>query len=185
MIEIEIPKECKAFLGEFAEKQTIGGFSNLAKEDLAKASRLDFQFTGIQGELSWYIHRYNSINKLKDLLDYKFANLRPANKGDGGFDDSITYNNKTRLVDIKTSHCESIDRIKRLNLIVPAREYHEHMIYVCAFSIGKTRQDVDKVVLAGWCINEDIHRKWAYDNNKWCVPVSELRDMKELDIYIR
>lgn len=185
MIEIPISKKHIEFVEQYSPGQDIGGFSNLEKKDLAKASRLDFQKTGIQGELSWYIHRYNSIDKLKDLLDYKFTNLRPANKGDDGFDDSITYNNKTRFVDIKTSYCENVDRIKYLNLVVPQREMHKNMIYVCAFSIGKTRGDVDKVILAGWVIEDDIHRRWAYDSSKWCVPVSELRDMKELDVYIR
>jgi len=185
MKKIELKNKYNDFINEYAKKQTIGGYSNLSKLDLEKASRLEFQFTAVQGELSWYIYRYGNYDKLKDLLDHKFQTLRPASKGDGGFDDSITHNNKTRLVDIKTSHCESVERIKYLNLIIPQREFHKNMIYVCAFSIGKSRDDVDSVILAGWCINEDIHRRWAYDNSKYCVPVNELRDMAELDVYIR
>jgi|ERR1700722_12258205 len=184
MIEIPIKQEHTSFIEEFAEKQTIGGFSNLASDDLKKATRLDFQMTGVAAELGWYLYRYNNFDKLKNLLEHKFQTLRPAKKGDGGFDDSITHNNKTRFVDVKSSHVESEDRIKYLNLVIPPREFHQNMIYVCAFCVGKTRQKVDKVILAGWEINECITKKWKYDPNKYCVPVNELRPMKDLEKYL-
>ena len=84
---IKINKEHKEFIAEYGEYQNIGGLSNLSSSDLKKSSRLGFQYTGLYGELAWYIHRYGSYDKLKKLLDFKFANLRPANKGDGGEDD--------------------------------------------------------------------------------------------------
>lgn len=185
MIEILINEDHLKFVRNYAEKQTIGGFSNLDKDDLKKASRYEYQLTGVVGEVAWNLYRYGSIDKLKDLLDYKFKNLRPQGKGDDGFDDSITYNDKSRYVDIKTTHVADIGKIKYLNLVIPPREYHQRMIYVCAFSVGKDRNIVDKVILAGWKFNEEIIKKWAYDNSKWCVPVSDLTDMKELDVYLK
>ena len=184
MIEITITTEHLDFIKNHAPDLDIGGFSNLAKEDLSKASRLDYQYTGLAGEIAWYIHRYGAHDKLKSLLDYKFNVCRKNNIGDNGFDDSITYNNKTRLVDIKTTHVFDKGKIRYLNLIVPQREYHENMIYVGAFSIGKTRREFDKVILAGWCFNEEITKKWQYDPNKFCVPVNDLKPMKELGQYL-
>lgn len=185
MISVEIGKKYSDFIERYAEFQTIGGYSNLDKSDLKKASRNDFQRTGVVGEVAFYLHRYGSIDKLKELLDLKFETLRPTKKGDGGFDDSITFNNKTRLVDIKTSHVEHQDKIKFLNLVIPQKEFHPNMIYVCAFSIGPSRKEVNSVILAGWEINECINKRWKYDDSKWCVPVSDLRPMEELEKYIR
>jgi hypothetical protein len=185
MIEISITEEHKKFIDIYAEKQTIGGFSNLASKDLSKASRNDYQKTGVAGEISWFLFRENKIDRLKEILDFKFKILRPQNKGDNGFDDQITSNGKTRYVDIKTSYTEDEERIKYLNLVIPEREFHQNMIYVCAFTIGESRININKVILAGWAITEDVHKKWKYDAAKWCVPVSDLRDMKELEIYIR
>jgi hypothetical protein len=185
VITIPITDIERSFISIYAQKQTIGGMSNLNKTDLNKASRFEFQLTGVAGEVSWYIHRFGNYDKLKTVLDEKFATLRPKNKGDGGFDDSITANEKTRLVDVKTSHSENIDRIQYLNLVIPQREMHENMIYVCAFTIGKDRSNIDSVILAGWEINECINKRWKYDSAKWCVPVQDLRPMKELDEYIR
>lgn len=184
MIEINV-KEHMDFIQKYAKKQTIGGLSNLSNFDLKKASRESFQITGVAGEVSWYLYRYGNIDKLKSMLDYKFETLRPERKGDDGFDDSITYNNKTRFVDIKTSHTIDEDRIKYLNLIIPKREWHQNMIYIAAFTVGKDRENIDKVVLAGWKFNEYIHKKWSYDENKLCVPFSDLSDMKDLNEYIR
>jgi|ERR1700722_1044356 len=185
MKEIKISNEHFKFIENQAPKLDIGGFSNLDRKDLTKASRLDYQYTGLYGELAWYMHRYNSFDKLSNLLDYKFEVCRKNNIGDSGYDDSITHNEKTRFVDIKTTHIDDEKRIKYLNLVIPPRELHEQMIYICAFSIGKDRKNVDKVILAGWEINECITDRWKYDSNKYCVSVPRLRPMKELEKYIR
>jgi hypothetical protein len=181
---VSITEEHKKFVDIYADKQTIGGLSNLDKKDLEKFSRNDYQKTGIFGELAWYIHRYGSYDKLKALLDYKFENLRPKNIGDNGFDDSITYKGKTRLIDIKSSFIENENKINYLNLVIPDRELHRNMIYICAFTLGKDRRNVDKVILAGWCYSEDIKDRWNYDNKKWAVPFKKLRPMKELEQFI-
>lgn len=185
MIDVTIQEEHLKFVETRAPSLDIGGFSNLKTKDLTKASRLDYQYTGLYGELAWYIHRHGNYDKFKEVLDYKFISCRKNNIGDSGFDDSITHNSKTRLIDIKSTHIEDEGRIKFLNLIIPPREYHNNMIYVCAFTIGKNRRQIDKVILAGWEINECITEKWKYDDSKFCVPVPKLRPMKELDVYIR
>jgi hypothetical protein len=184
MIEITFTKEHLEFAKIYAEKQTIGGFSNLASSDLKKASRYAFQITGVLSEAAFYIHRYGSIDKLKSLLDLKFETLRPAKKGDGGFDDSTTIDKKTRLIDIKGSHVEDREKIKRLNLVIPEREFHQNMIYVCAFTVGKSREAPNCAILQGWVFNEDVKDRWYYDQNKYCVAVPKLKDMKELDRYL-
>jgi hypothetical protein len=176
---INITKEHQDFVKQYAPNQDIGGFSNLSSSDLNKSSRLGFQYTGIFGELAWYLYRYASLDKLQKLLEYKFAELRPTNTGDGGFDDVVTHNNFTRLIDIKSSHT-TLEKIPSLNLIVPEREYHQKMIYVAAFTLGSTRQDVSQVVLAGWCANEHISQRWFYDPNKYCMPVSKLKNLSSL-----
>lgn len=185
MIDVVLNKEHLSFVDSRAPSLDIGGFSNLKKKDLTKASRLDYQYTGLYGELAWYLHRYGDYNKFQHILDYKLEICRKNNIGDSGYDDSITHNNKTRYLDIKSTHVDNEVRINNLNLVIPPREFHDNMIYICAFTVGKTRRAVDKVVLTGWCINEDVHKKWEYDKTKFCVPVRELRDIKELDIYIR
>jgi hypothetical protein len=185
MIYVPLGKEYFKLIESRAPSLDIGGFSNLDKKDLSKASRLDYQYTGLYGELAWYLYRYGNPHKFVDVLDDKFAKLRPQNKGDNGFDDSITHNNKTRLLDVKSTYVENKERIKYLNLVIPQREFHNNMIYVCAFTVGKDRRNIDEVVLAGWCIDEDVHKKWKYDNSKFCVPIKDLRDIKELDLYIR
>src|SRR5271170_1819614 len=154
MINIALNEEHLKFIEGRAPSLDIGGFSNLKKKDLSKASRLDYQYTGLYGELAWYIHRNGDYNKFKTILDYKFDMCRKNNVGDSGFDDSITHNNKTRFVDIKSTHIEDEKRIPYLNLVIPPREFHKNMIYVCAFTVGKDRRKVDKVVLTGWCIDE-------------------------------
>jgi hypothetical protein len=174
---INIQPEHLQFIEKYAPQQDIGGFSNLATADLSKATRLDYQLTGIAGELAWYLYRYHSLEKLGKLLDFKFETLRPTRKGDDGYDDKITHNSKTRLVDIKTSHVVDEKKIPRLNLVIPEREFHKDMIYVCAFSVGKTRREIEKVILAGWCANEHVTKRWAYDPNKYCVPVEDLRNL--------
>lgn len=185
MINISLTEDHFNLIEQRAPSLDIGGFSNLKKADLSKASRLDYQYTGLYGELAWYLHRYGNYEKFKNVLDYKFDTCRKNNVGDSGFDDSITHNNKTRFLDVKATHIEDKKRIPSLNLVIPPREFHKNMIYVCAFTIGKDRRHVDDVFLAGWCITEDIYKKWKYDDTKYCVPVSDLRDIKELDLYIR
>lgn len=181
MIEIIITDEHKLFIAKEAPKLDLGGFSNLSSNDLKKASRLDFQYTGLFGELAWNIFRHNSINKMKDLLEFKEKTLNK--KGDQGFDDFLTYKNQTRFVDIKTSHTDSISKISSLNLIIPEREFHHNMIYVAAFSIGQSRRNVNKVILAGWAFSEDIKEKWFFDSSKFCVKVNDLRPISKLKNY--
>ena len=38
------------------------------------------------------------------------------------------------------------EKIEKLNLVVPIREYHQNMIYVGAFTVGPTRKEVKKLV---------------------------------------
>ena len=185
MISVLLNQDHFKLIEARAPSLDIGGFSNLKKQDLSKASRLDYQYTGLYAELAWYIHRYGNSEKFKNVLDFKFATCRKNNVGDSGFDDSITHNNKTRFLDVKATHVEDEGRIKFLNLVIPQREFHQNMIYVCAFTVGKDRRNVEKVVLSGWAITEDVHKKWPYDNMKYCVPIADLRDIKELDEYIR
>lgn len=176
-MKIEITKEQKELVKEFAEKQNIGGFSNLAQRDLKKATRLDFQYTGLYGEAAWYQYRYGTIEPLRIILNSKFENLRPKKKGDGGFDDSIIIDNETRFLDIKSSHVEDESKIERLNLVIPQRELHDKMIYVAAFVIGPDRQNATHVDIRGWCKNEDVKDRWHYDREKWCVKLINLKDV--------
>jgi hypothetical protein len=179
MIKVNVEKHMN-FIREYAEKQNIGGFSNLRKADLAKASRYDYQITGLSGEVAWYLARHGSIDKLKELLDFKYDTLRPAKKGDGGFDDSIIINGLDRKIDIKTSFVEDEMRIKKLNLVVSPRELHEDMVYIAGFSVGKTRDNPEYVCLAGWCFNEDVKDKWGYDPGKFCVKLKNLYTLDSL-----
>ena len=185
MISINIPSKYNTFIQEYSKKLTLNGFSNLNSNDLSKASRGDFQKTGLFGEIAFKIYKSGDATDLKNLIDKKLEHYNKTGKGDDGFDDSITYKGITRLVDVKTSHTDNENRINTLNLVIPEREKHSNMIYVCAFTIGKTRIDIDKVVLAGWCYTHDIKKRWTIDVNKWAVPVKELRPMSELEKYIR
>jgi hypothetical protein len=184
MIKIQFDQKHLEFAKVYAEKQTIGGFSNLKSFDLKKASRYSFQITGVLSEAAFYLHRYGSIDRLKDLLDLKFETLRPKKKGDGGHDDDVKIGKKTRLIDIKGSHTDDPEKIQRLNLVIPEREFHENMIYVAAFTVGKERETPDYAILQGWEFSENITDRWHYDKNKWCVKVPKLKDMKELNKYI-
>lgn len=179
MENIKISKKEKDFVKKYANYQNLGGFSNLSSNDLKKASRYDFQLTGLYGEVAWYLYRYNSYDKLKDLLEYKYINLN-FGKGDGGEDDKITHNGITRLIDIKSSYITNLDKISRLNLIIPEKEFHKNIIYVCAFTIGETRENIDEVYLAGWTPNEDVTQKWFYDPKKYCVKIPNLRNLSSL-----
>lgn len=180
---IKINQEHRDFVTKYAPGQDIGGFSNLSSADLKKSSRLGFQYTGIYGELAWYIYRYGSYDKLHKLLEYKFETLRPTKQGDGGFDDQITHNGLTRLIDIKTTHIVDEDQVPKLNLVIPEREYHTNMIYVCAFTLGEDKNDrknIEKVILAGWCANENVTNRWRIDPNKYAVNVNDLRNLDVL-----
>lgn len=180
---IKINQEHRDFVAKYAPGQDIGGFSNLSSSDLKKSSRLGFQYTGIYGELAWYIYRYGDYSKLGELLDYKFANLRPTKQGDGGFDDKITHNGFTRLVDVKSTHVTDKEWISKLNLVIPEREYHENMIYVCAFTVGPSSEDrlnVNEVILTGWVANEHVVDKWVKDPKKYAVKVPNLKKLPAL-----
>lgn len=180
---IKIEKEHIDFTSKYGENQNIGGFSNLSPDDLKKSSRLGFQYTGIYGELAWYIYRYGSSEKLAELLDFKFQNLRPNKKGDGGFDDKVEKNGLVRLIDIKSTHVSDKDWIPKLNLIIPEREYHKNMIYVCAFTVGNNSNDrlnINEVILSGWCANEHVSDRWSKDPKKYAVPVSSLKKLSIL-----
>lgn len=180
MIEIPVLPEYIAIAEEYAPKQTIGGLTNLNASDIAKASRQDFQYTGIYGEIAHHVVRYSSLTKLKETLDYKYKNLRPARKGDDGIDDLLTFRNITKKIDVKASHWPTND-ISHLNLIVPQREYHENTIYIAAFTIGESRTSPTSIILAGWANNERITKIWRPDEpTKRCIPVSELRPMSSL-----
>jgi hypothetical protein len=185
MIVIDVKNKYNEFIEKYSKKLDLGGFSNLAKSDLNKASRESFQKTGLFGELAHFIYRYGSIEKLESNLDKKLEHYYKSGKGDAGKDDEITFNNKTRYIDVKTSHITDKAKIQYLNLIVPQREMHENMIYICAFAFGKDRENVEEVILSGWCINEDIVERWKYDQSKWCMPVRKLRDMGELEKYLK
>lgn len=185
MISINIPEKYNSFIDEYSKKLTLNGFSNLNEMDLSKSSRTDYQITGLYGEISFRIYRYGDADNLKSLVDKKLDYYKRTKQGDNGYDDEIIYNDKKRFIDVKTSHTDSEDKISRLNLIIPPRELHQDMIYVCAFTIGKNRRDINFVILAGWALTEDIKKKWGYDDTKFCVPVKDLRDMKELEAHIR
>ena len=64
MEEVEITKEHQDFVVPYAKGRDLGGFSNLGKNDLQKSTRLDFQYTGLYGELAWYLFRYGNYEKL-------------------------------------------------------------------------------------------------------------------------
>ena len=185
MISINIDKSYSDFIAEYANKFNLGGFSNLKSADLNKASREDFQYGGIAAEIGWYLHRYGSIEKLKDIMSYKFEVLKPQRLGDGGFDDKLNYENQDRFLDVKSSHVTDESKIQYLNLIIAPREYHKNMIYVAAFTVGVDRRNITKVILAGWAPTEDIKEKWRYDPIKYCVPVKKLRDMELLNKFIK
>lgn len=177
---IEMKQEYRTLVEEYAPKQTIGGLTNLNSHDIAKATRQDFQYTGIYGEIAWHVFRYGKLDKLRETLDQKFKELRPKRKGDDGIDDLLTFRNITKKIDIKATHWRD-DNIDHLNLIVPKREYHENTIYVAAYTVGGDRQDPEKIILAGWANNERVTKIWRQDEpDKKCVPVSELRDMSLL-----
>lgn len=180
---IPVSEKMSEFVAEQAPRFDLGGYSNLKKADLNKSSRLGFQFTGLFGETAWYMYRHGSFKRLKELLDFKFNHYTNTGKGDDGQDDTLIYNGKQRLVDIKSTHITDISQIRSLNLVIPPRELHSNMIYVAAYTVGpeKTnREKVDKVVLAGWCLNEDVKERWGYDPAKFAVKVRDLNPMDTL-----
>lgn len=182
MIVIPVDQEIKDLVEQYSPQQDLGGFSNLKKADLSKASRLEFQFTGLYGEAAWYRYHYNNLEPLKQLLDQKNLEYQNSKKGDNGKDDVITVKGITRYLDVKTTHVDDINKIKRLNLVIPPRELHSQQVYVAAFTVGSTkdRDSVTDVVLAGWCLTEDVKERWVYDPVKWAVKVPALRNVKSL-----
>lgn len=188
MKEILVTSVHKQLVEEYAPRQTFGGYSNLKTNDLNKASRKDFNVTGLYGESALYQYRYGSIEKLTNLLDKKNENFKNTGRGDDGFDDEVMYEGQNRFIDIKTSHVDSFDKIKNLNLVIPQRELHQNMIYIAAFTIGSDKADrfaVDRVILSGWCLTEDIKDRWYYDANKFAVKIPNLRPMEDLDKWIK
>lgn len=180
---ITVTDKMSEFVASQAPRFDLGGYSNLKKNDLSKSSRLGYQFTGLFGETAWYMYRYGSEQRLKALLDYKYDNYTKTGKGDGGEDDSILFKGQQRLLDIKSSHVTDFSQIKTLNLVIPPRELHENMIYVAAYTIGpdkSNRESVNQVVLAGWCMNEEVTERWHYDSAKFAVKVKNLHPMSEL-----
>lgn len=184
MIKIDIKDKYVDFISKYSSKLDLGGFSNLNKSDLQKSSRKDFQKTGLYGELAHFQWRYGSIDKLVSNLDGKLAHYEKTGKGDDGKDDIITYNNKTRFIDIKTSHVLTEDKIQYLNLVIPEREMHQNMIYIAAFSVGPDRENVSHVILSGWVFNEEITKRWKYDSKKFAVSTKELHPMEGLKQYL-
>lgn len=185
MITVDVKDKYNDFIEEYSKKLDLGGFSNLSAGDLGKASRENFQKTGLYGEAAHFQYRYGGIEKLRSNLDKKLEHYYKSGLGDAGKDDEITFNNKTRYIDVKTSHITDKGKIQYLNLVVPQREMHENMIYIAAFAYGKDRSNVEEVILAGWVINEDITERWFVDKVKWAVKVRDLRGMEELEKYLR
>ncbi|SRR5258706_7899211 len=183
MVKIIITPEIRSLVHEYAPKQTIGGYSNLKRFDINKSTRLDFQYTGLYGEAAWYSYRYNSIQKLKELMDRKNEHFAATRKGDDGFDDQIVFCGEQRLLDIKSTHVDTEEKIAKLNLVIPPRELHPKMIYVAAFTIGTDRQTVQEVMLTGWCRTEDVKDKWHYDRDKFAVKVANLKPTEDLRKY--
>jgi len=177
-MKIKVSNEMKEIANTYAPELNIGGRSNLSKERLAKVPRLEFQYTGLYGELAWYQYRYNDLSKFIEVQEQKNSVIKKG-KGDNGYDDKIFFD-KDRLIDIKTSHILDDKKIKTLNLIVSPNEYHENSIYISAFAIGKDRINVDEVVLQGYALSEDITERWFIDKTKYAVKVSKLKDIKDL-----
>src|SRR5271166_7087076 len=104
MKTVKIGKEYFPLVEKYATHFTLNGFSNLDKKDLEKASRKSFQFSGLYGEVGYSLYRYGTIDKLQEVLQKKVEILvplfgTPNVKGDGGYDDHITSNGKTRFVE--------------------------------------------------------------------------------------
>lgn len=181
---IPVSEKMSQFVASQAPRFDLGGFSNLKKADLNKSSRLGFQFTGLYGETAWYMYRYGSFKKLKALLDFKYDNYTKTGKGDDGEDDSFEFEGSRRLIDIKSTHVTDFSQVRTLNLVIPPRELHDNMIYIAAYTIGPdkgNREKVEQVVLAGWCLNEEVTERWGYDPAKYAVKVKNLHPMSELN----
>jgi len=181
MKKIVITNEHKQIVKEYAPGLDIGGFSNLSKADLNKSSRLEYQYTGLYGELAWYIYRYGEVgvDKFIATQTVKNSTIKPG-QGDGGYDDRIQFD-ISRLIDVKASHVIEESKIQYLNLVIPPRELHNDSLYIAAFTIGKDRINVDEVVLAGYVLSENVKDKWKYDNYKFAVAVKNLSNLDELN----
>lgn len=181
MIIIPVDSIINDLVKEYAPKFDLGGRSNLSALDLAKASREDYQYTGLFGELAWYRHRYGEpgIQKWKEWADFKLN----RGTGDNGEDDNITFRGTARLLDVKTSWAASIERVKQLCCVVAPKELHDNMVYVQAFAIGSERQKINDVVLAGWCLNEDLKEPWYFDKSKFAVRFERLTPPENLTKY--
>jgi hypothetical protein len=189
---INVTDEMKAFVAEMAPRDDLGGFSNLKKSDLAKASRLDFQYTGLFGEVAWYVWHYGdtkeTYDKLRTLKDRKYDTYVKTGKGDDGEDDTLTLGDGTALlVDVKTTHTNSLAKIPSLNLVIPPRELHDRAFYVAAFTVAdeNQRRTPKLVALAGWVRTNDVSKRWTIDPNKWAVKVTALFPFTKLGTFIQ
>lgn len=182
MIVVQVDDELQTLVSEQAPRFNIGGMSNLNSTDLAKADRGDFQYTGLYGEAAWFRHRYGAdgLAMLRRQLDFKYENYTNTGKGDNGEDDRITFRGTPRFLDVKTTHIKSVSDVARMNLVVAPREMHPNMVYVAAFAVGPNRQNATEVVIAGWCLNEDLKDKFFLDPVKFAMKVPKLTPIENL-----
>lgn len=182
MIIISIDQEIRDFAAHWAPIDTINGFSNLSSDDLAKATRVEYNYTGLFGEAGWYRWRYGTdgLKKLHSFKEIKAEVWRTERKGDGGEDDRITFRGTPRFLDVKTTHIKSASDAARMNLVVAPGELHPNMVYVAAFAVGPNRQNATEVVLAGWCLNEDLKERFFADPVKFAVKVRKLTPIENL-----
>jgi hypothetical protein len=178
---INLPKDVIEFINSQGSRFDIGGFSNLNKNDLNKATRHDYQLVGLGGEASWFLRRDGNIERWKKMLDMKYAHWEKTGKGDDGIDDIFYQDGIRKGIDVKTSHVEDIKKIQYLNLIIPKREFHDNRIYVAAFTIGPARNNFKHVALVGWIASHEIDDKllWKGDpsGKKYGIPMSKLHKL--------
>lgn len=188
MIVIQVDDEIREFVTRWAPVDTVNGFSNLSKEDLGKATREEYQFTGLYGEAAWYRWRHGAagLQKLNALKEIKTEVWKTEKKGDGGEDDRIALRDGVeRLLDVKTSY-QGKYPLERLNLVVPKKEFHEGTVYVAAFIQGHSRKEIEQVAIAGWCLSDDVKlHLWRYDTAKYGVPVPRLTPIESISKYFR
>ena len=181
MITVQIDPKYLPLVENYAAKLDLGGRSNLSSSDSSARQLVMSSNIRVSLVKSPIVSGYMDTPMIFFHSSmYKLAHYEKTGQGDNGRDDEITYNGFTRFVDVKSSHTNDIRRIKNLNLIVPENEFHEKQIYIAAFTLGSSRIKIDQVILAGFCYSEDLWRKWPIDRSKFCVPVTELRDMERL-----
>lgn len=188
---IQVTDHMKKFVASMAPRDDLGGYSNLNKNDLGKASRLDFQYTGLFGEIAWWTWKYGDVpetyERLRKLKDRKYDTYVKTGKGDDGEDDTFTLvDGTTLLVDVKTTHTTSLDKVQTLNLVIPPRELHAQSVYVAAFTIASSsqRQSPEAVAFPGWVRTCDVSKRWTIDPKKWAVRVPDLFPFKKLNQFL-